>query len=184
MKINDLQNHLDKVKSHLNDELAKVRTGRASASVLDSVKVDAYPGSERMLLKELASVTVPDSQSVLISPWDKSLLAKIEESIRKSNLGLNPINEGEHIRLPVPPLTEERRKEFTKHVSHLVEQSKISIRTIRQNAIKAVEETEDNGVISEDEMIRQKKQIEEKIVSANKDLEALGELKQKELMTI
>ncbi len=184
MKLQDLQDHLQKVKTHLSDELAKVRTGRASANVLDAVKVAAYDGSDPMYLKELASITVPDSQSVLVAPWDKSLLAKIEEAVRKANLGLNPINEGEHIRIPVPPLTEERRKELAKHVSALVEQSKISIRTIRQNAIKAIEETEENGVISEDEMTRQKKQIEEKIAAANKDLELLGEVKQKELMTL
>ena len=184
MKINDLQSHLAKVKEHLSAELSRLRTGRASASVLDAIKVQAYAGSDLMPLKELGTITIPDAQTLMISPWDKSLLPKIEDAIRKANIGLNPINDGANIRVPVPALTEERRKELVKHVSYEVEQAKISVRTIRQNAIKSVEEEEDNGVISEDDMNRQKKQIETEIANTNKELEALGLTKEKELMQI
>jgi ribosome recycling factor len=184
MKIQDLQEHLDKVKVHLKDELSKIRTGRANATILDGIRVAAYAGVDPMALKEVASVSIPDAQSILIEPWDKTLLPKIEESIRSANLGLAPINEGTNIRISIPQLTEDRRKEFAKLVSSTVEQAKISVRVIRQNAIKAIEESEDNGVISEDEMVRQKKIIEDKISQTNKDLDVAGEAKEKELMVV
>ena len=184
MKIQDLQEHLEKVKAHLKDELSKVRTGRANASVLNGVRVAAYAGAEPMALKEVASISIPDAQSILIEPWDKTLLPKIEEAIRSANLGLAPINEGVNIRISIPALTEDRRKEFTKNVSATVEQTKISVRVLRQNAIKAVEEEEDNGVVSEDEMNRQKKIIEEKISQTNKELDSIGEAKSAELMAV
>ena len=184
MKIEDLREHLNKTKVHLKEELAKVRTGKANAAIIDEVRVNAYEGSEPLALKEVGTVTVPDSQSILISPWDKSLLRKIEEAVRGSKLGLNPINEGEHIRIPVPVLTEERRVELTKHVSQIVEQSKISVRTLRQNAIKAAEEMEDNGVISEDDLARAKKEIEDVVSKTNKELDTIGDEKKQELLKI
>lgn len=184
MKIEDLKDHLNKTKVHLKEELAKVRTGKANAAILDDVKVNAYEGSDPLTVKEVGTVTVPDSQSILITPWDKSLLKKIEEAVRNSKLGLNPINEGEHIRIPVPALTEERRLEMTKHVSQIVEQAKISVRTLRQNAIKAAEEMEDNGIISEDDLTRSKKEIEDVISKTNKDLDVMGEEKKQELLKI
>jgi ribosome recycling factor len=184
MKIEDLKDHLNKARIHLKDELSKVRSGKANASIIDEVRVEAYAGTEAMAVKEVATVTIPDSQSILINPWDKSLLRKIEDAIRNSGLGLNPINEGSQIRVPVPSLTEERRMEMVKHVSQIVEQSKISVRTVRQNAIKAAEEMEDNGVITEDDLFRIKKEIEDLVSSANKDLDALGEDKKEELLKI
>jgi len=184
MKGQDFQNHLNGIKDFLSTEFSKLRAGRASTSLVDDIQVEAYEGSDPMPIKELASVVVPDAQSVVIAPWDKSVLKKVESAIRKADKGLNPVNEGEQIRVPVPSLTEETRKQMTKEISNLVEQAKIRVRTLRQDAIKAVEEQEDNGVISEDEMFRQKKEIERDISDINKELEELGEKKVEEVMKV
>jgi len=184
MKPEDFQNHLTNIKKFLEDELAKLRVGRAAPALVEDIRVEAYPGSEPMPIKELGSVSVPDSQSITIAPWDKSVLKKIEDAIRNSGKGLNPINEGELIRVPVPPLTEERRREMSKEVSKIVEQAKIRVRTLRQDAIKAVEEQEDNGVISEDDMAREKKDIEANVQRTNSELDEMGTVKSAEIMRI
>jgi len=184
MKDQDFQNHLNNIKEFLVSELAKLRAGRAATSLVDDIQVEAYEGSDPMPIKELASVVVPDAQSVVIAPWDKSVLKKIESAIRKSDRNLNPVNEGDQIRVPVPPLTEDRRKEMGKEISNLVEQAKIRVRTLRQDIIKSVEEQEDNSVISEDEMFRKKKEVEQKISDLNKQLEEMGEKKEEEVMKV
>lgn len=184
MKKEDLQNHLAKIKEDLGTELAQIRTGRASAAILDGIVVEAYPGTPPMPINELGTVSVPDAQSVLISPWDKSVLKKIEDAIRKSNRGINPVNEGEVLRIPVPPMTEEARKEKAKEVSKKVEDAKIKVRMIRQDVIKSVEEMEDNGVISEDDMHREKESIEKLIKEINTTLEEMGKKKEIELLQI
>lgn len=184
MKPEDFQNHLTNIKKFLSDELSKLRVGRAVPSLIEDIKVEAYAGSEAMPIKELGSVSVPDSQSITVAPWDKSVLKKIEDAIRNSGRGLNPINEGEQIRVPVPPLTEDRRREMSKEVSKIVEQAKIRVRTLRQDVIKSVEEQEDNGVISEDDLARQKKEIEADIKKTNDELDEMGATKSTEIMKI
>ncbi len=184
MKQEDIQQHIDSAQSYLAEELAKIRTGRASPALVEGITVEAYDGSDPMPLNELATVSVPEPQSVLITPWDKSIVPKIEEAIRDAGKGLSPVNDGENIRVPVPQLTEDRRKEYAKEVNQFVEQAKVKVRNIRQNAIKAVEEQQENGVISEDEMRRQKKLIEDQIQNANKDLEDMGKEKETEIMQV
>lgn len=182
MKHEDFLSHITNVKGFLTTELSKIRTGRAAPSLVEDIKVEAYAGSSALPIKELASVSVPDSQSILISPWDKSIVKKIEAAIVASEKGLNPINDGENIRVPIPTITEERRKELAKEISALVEQAKIKIRTLRQDVIKSVEEQQDNGVISEDDMYRMKKEIESDVSKANSDLEMMGREKEDEVM--
>ncbi len=184
MKSEDFQNHLSIIRKFLNDELGKLRVGRAAPSLVEDIKVDAYAGSEPMPVKELGSVSVPDSQSITIVPWDKSILRKIEDAIRSSGRGLNPINEGDQIRVPVPPLTEERRRDMSKEVSKIVEQSKIRVRTLRQDVIRSIEEQEKNGIISEDDMARQKKEVETHVKDMNGELESMGAKKSAEIMKI
>lgn len=182
MKHEDLVSHITNVKSFLSSELNKIRTGRATASLVEDIKVNAYEGSASLPLNELASVSVPDSQTILISPWDKSVIKKIEFAIISSEKGLNPINDGVNLRVPIPAITEDRRKDLTKEISALVEGSKIKIRTLRQDVIKAIEEQQDNGVISEDDMYRMKKDIEADVSKANMDLERMGQEKEDEVM--
>lgn len=182
MKHEDFLSHITNVKSFLATELTKIRTGRASASLVDDIKVDAYAGSPALPIKELASVSVPDSQSILISPWDKSVVKKIEAAIIASEKGLNPINDGENVRVPIPSITEDRRKDLSKEISGLVEQAKIKIRTLRQDVIKAVEEQQDNGVVSEDDMYRMKKEIEADVSKTNMELDRMGQEKEDEVL--
>lgn len=184
MKKDDLQSHLTKIREDLISELNTLRTGRATASLIDGIEVEAYSGTPAMPINELANVSVPDAQSLLISPWDKSVLGKIEDAIRKAGRGLNPVNEGEAIRVPVPLLTEETRKEKVKEVSKMVEDAKIKVRNVRQDAIKSVEEQEDNGVITEDDLFRQKEDIDKMVKSINAELEDVGAKKSQELMQI
>ncbi|MDQ5981346.1 MAG: ribosome recycling factor [Patescibacteria group bacterium] len=184
MKKEDFQNHLNKVREDLVSELNTLRTGRATAAIIEGILVEAYPGSAPLPLNEVGTVSIPDSQSILISPWDKSILGKIEDGIRKSGRGLNPVNEGDAIRIPVPTLTEATRKEKTKEVSKMVEDAKIKVRTVRHNAISSVEEQEDNKVLTEDELYREKESIDKLVKSMNEVLDELGAKKSQELMQI
>lgn len=184
MKTQDLINHIADIKNHLKSELLKIRTGRATVSLVEDIMVDAYDGSPPLKLNELASLSTPDPQLVLINPWDKSILKRIEEMLIKSGRGLNPSNDGENIRVPVPALTEERRNELVKEVYARLEECKIRVRNIRQDVIKSIEEQEDQGVMSEDEMFRQKKETEDIIQKANKELLGMTETKEAELLHI
>ncbi len=184
MKKEDFQNHLNKVREDLISELNTLRTGRATAAIIEGILVEAYPGSAPLPLNEIGTVSIPDAQSILISPWDKSILGKIEDGIRKSGRGLNPVNEGDTIRIPVPTLTEETRKEKAKEVSKMVEDAKIKVRTVRHNAISSVEEQEDNKVLTEDELYREKESIDKLVKSMNEVLDELGAKKSQELMQL
>lgn len=182
MKQEDINKHLSDIKSHLITELSKIRTGRANTNIVESIKVDAYDGAAPLTVIELGAVSIPDPQSILIVPWDKTVIKKIEDAILKANLGLSPMNDGTNIRVPIPALTEERRKELAKSVGHFLEDARIKVRNVRQNAIKSIEEQADEGVISEDDMFRQKKMIEDLITKSNKDLEEISTKKETELL--
>ena len=184
MKKEDLKIHLAKVNDELQSELTQIRTGRATSAILEGILVEAYAGTAPMPVNELGTVAIPDASSVTITPWDKSVLGKVEDALRKANRGLNPVNEGDLIRIPVPILTEDSRKEKVKEVFRKVEESKIKVRNLRQNAISAVEEMEENKVISQDDMYRQKEELEKMIKDTNLKLEQQGELKEKELMQL
>ena len=184
MKKEDLKIHLAKVIDELQSELTQIRTGRATSAILEGILVEAYAGTDPMPVNELGTVAIPDASSVTITPWDKSVLGKVEDALRKANRGLNPVNEGDLIRIPVPILTEDSRKEKVKEVFRKVEESKIKVRNLRQNAISAVEEMEENKVISQDDMYRQKEELEKMIKDTNLKLEQQGELKEKELMQL
>jgi len=139
-------------------ELMLIRTGRASPVLLERIKVEYY-GSE-MPINQLATITVPEPRQLLISPWDKSILPAIVKAIHASDLGLTPNNDGSTIRLEIPPLTEERRKELTKLVHQKAEEGKVALRNIRREANEILEKREKSKEISEDELERGKKEIQ------------------------
>lgn len=184
MKQEDFLKHIESTKEFLADELSKIRTGRASTALIEDIKVEAYGGADPLPLRELASISIPEPQTILITPWDKSITGKIETAITKSGKGFNPVNDGEHVRIPIPALNEERRMQIGKEISALVEKAKIRLRTLRQDMIKSVEEQQDNGVITEDDMFREKKQVDEEISLANKEFDSMGELKTQEVMKV
>ncbi len=178
----ELSKKLDAAVNFFKSELAQVRTGRANPSLVEELKVTAY-GSV-MSVKELGTIAVPEPQMITVSPWDKTLIPVIAKAIRESELKLNPAEEGGLVRIPIPALTEERRKEFAKLVSAKVEESKQSIRNIRQEAMKLVEKEFTDKLIGEDEKFSRKDEIEETVRAVVSNIEALGEEKKSDILKI
>lgn len=145
----DLKKRMDAVIDHLRHELTGVRTGRASINVLDPVHVDAY--GSRMPLNQVASLSVPDPMSIVAQPFDPSLLGAIEKAIRASDLGLNPNNDGKLVRIPIPSLTEERRKELSRHVHKLSEEARNSVRQVRRDTNERLKKLLKDKLVSEDD---------------------------------
>lgn len=139
---------MQKSISHLSDEMGSIRAGRANTSLLNNIVVNAY--GSNMPLNQTANVSTPDARTIMIKPWDKTLLEEVEKAIMASNIGLTPQNDGEQIRLNIPPLTEERRKELVKQVKALGENAKVSIRNVRRDAITAIQKRGKEDSISED----------------------------------
>jgi ribosome recycling factor len=156
--IADADERMLKSISSLDDAFKKIRTGRAHPAILDSVQVSYY-GSDTPL-SQLANVTVEEGRSLIISPWEKPMISEIEKAIMKSNLGLNPSNNGDTIRVPMPPLTEETRKEYTKQAKAEAENARIAIRNIRRDANSNFKELEKEKEISEDEQRRAEDQVQ------------------------
>jgi len=182
MNTPELKQKLTKSIDFLKSELSQVRTGRASPSIIEDIFVEAY--DSKMSIKELGTITVLDSQNLVVSPWDKSLLKPVAKAVRESGLGLNPVDEPDRVRIPVPSLTEERRLELSKMVSGRVEESKNSMRSVRQDAMKDIDKDFSEKKIGEDEKFSQKEEVEKVVKSFIEQLEELGESKKKELLAI
>lgn len=180
--IDDKKNQFENAIEHLKNELKQIRTGRANPAIVENLNVEYY--GTKTPLQQLASLTIPDSKSIVIQPWDKNSLKDIEKAIHDSPLGLNPINEGNIIRLPIPPLTEERRRELSKIVNEKAEQAKIRIRNVREEIWKNTKAQKNNGQISEDEMYAQQKELQKKVEEYNDIIKKVGQEKEKEIMTI
>src|SRR5471030_1692926 len=151
----DLKKHrerMDKAVSALKEEFATLRTGRASAALLDQVHVEAY--GSRMPISQLGSVSVPEPRSITVSVWDKAVVVSVEKAIRNSGLGLNQVVEGQNLRIPIPPLTEERRRDLAKLAGKYAEQQKVAVRNVRREAMEDLRKAEKDGVISEDDHMR------------------------------
>ena len=169
--------------SHFEDELKKVRTGRAHPSMLDSVMVEAY--EQRMPLNQLANVTAPEPQMLTITPFDPSTLQLIAAAIRADlSLGLNPSDDGRLIRVPIPALTEDRRKQLVKQTSEKVEDARIALRSVRQDGLKEAKRMKDAKELSEDDMKRAEKQIDDAMAATNLQIEAAFKLKEKDILTL
>jgi len=182
MTNSELTSRLEKSIEFLQEELAKIRTGRASPAVLESVKVNAY--GSKVSVKEIGSIAVQDPQNLIVSPWDKNLLKEVAKGINDSELNLNAVVDGEVVRVPVPELTEERRKDLAKQVSAKVEEVKNSIRNIRQEAMKDIDALFSNKEISEDEKFRNKEEVEELVKEYTEKAANTGEKKSKDLLSI
>ncbi|HEV3481383.1 MAG TPA: ribosome recycling factor, partial [Candidatus Acidoferrales bacterium] len=163
-------------------ELSGVRTGRANVSLLDHVRVD-YHGTP-MPINQLATLNVPDPASIVIAPWDAGALPLIDKAIRTSDLGLNPANDGKVVRVPIPALTEERRKDLVKHIHKVLENHRTAVRNIRRDVKEAVERLEKDKKISEDEKKRSLDELEKVTHSETKKIEDLSASKEKEVMEI
>jgi ribosome recycling factor len=180
--IKDAKARMKKSLATLKDEFNSMRTGRASASLFDKIKVNYY--GQEMPLNQTATISVPEARLVVIQPWDKSLLNEIEKAIQKSELSVNPNNDGKVIRINIPPLTEERRKELVKVAKNSAEQSKVAIRNIRRDANDELKKQMKNGDISEDEEKRGTDEVQSLTDEYIKEIDSLLETKEKEIMEV
>jgi ribosome recycling factor len=148
--ISEMREKMEKTAEALTQEYKKMRTGRASTSLVEGIKVDCY--GTQMRLNQLASLGIPESRLIIVQPWDQTVIGSIEKGILRSGLGLTPMNDGKVIRISIPPLTEERRKELAKMARKMAEDSKIIVRNHRREANEMLKELKNEGEISEDEM--------------------------------
>mgnify|MGYP001177218529 FL=1 len=169
--------------SHFEDELKKVRTGRAHPSMLDGIQVEAY--GQKMPLNQVANVVAPEPQMVTVTPFDPANLQAISAAIRTDqSLGLNPSDDGRLVRVPIPPLTEERRKQIVKQTSEKVEDAKIALRNVRQDAFKEIKRMKDAKELSEDDQKRAEKAIDDTMATISATVDALFNDKEKEILTL
>jgi ribosome recycling factor len=177
-----LKTRMEKAVEDFRREMASQRTGRASVHMLDGVTVDAY-GSQ-MPLNQLANVSAPEPQLITVQPWDTSLMGAIEKAIRSGDLGLNPMNDGKLIRVPVPALTEERRKEMVKHLHKILEEHRTAIRNIRRDGNDLIKKAMKDKKITEDEERGALEQMQKLTDDEIKKMEELAKNKEKEVMSI
>jgi ribosome recycling factor len=173
---------MEKAVEDFRKDLATVRTGRANVALLDHVRVD-YHGTP-MPINQLGTLNVPDPMMIVIAPWDPSAVVSIDKAIRTSDLGLNPTNDGKVVRVPIPPLTEDRRKDLVKHIHKVLENHRTAVRNIRRDIKEAVEKLEKEKKISEDERKRSLDELEKLTHSETKKIEDLSATKEKEVMEI
>lgn len=157
--ISDMKSHMEKTIDALRREYQKVRTGRASTSLLEDIKVDYYGNPSP--LSAVATLAVPEARTITISPWEAKMIPPIEKAILNANIGLTPSNDGRLIRLILPPLTEERRKEIVKDLRRKAEDDKVALRNIRRDAIDRLKKLEKDKKISEDELKRSEKEVQD-----------------------
>jgi ribosome recycling factor len=173
---------MEKAVEDFRKELGGIRTGRANVAILEHVRVD-YHGTP-MPINQLGAMNAPDPTTIIISPWDASAVPMIDKAIRTSDLGLNPTNDGKVVRVPIPPLTEDRRKELVKHVHKVLENHRTAIRNIRRDIKEAVEKLEKEKKMSEDERKRSLDELEKLTHSETKKIEDLSALKEREVLEI
>ena len=182
MNENELNQKIEGLINHLKTELKNIRTGRATPSLVENIEVEAY--NTKTPLSQLASINAPDSKTIVIEPWDKSVVKSIEKAISQSNLGISPTNEGKLIRLSMPPLTEEDREKFARLADQQIEESKIALRNTREEFSKEIKRQEKDKEISEDQSFQEQKKLQEKIDQTNKQIQEIGEKKRAEVMSI
>jgi ribosome recycling factor len=177
-----LKTRMDKAVDDFRANLLSVRTGRASIHMLDQVRVDYY-GNE-VPLSQVAQLTTPDAQQIVVQPWEQTLVSPIEKAIRTSGLGFNPMHDGKIVRVPVPPMNEERRREAVKHLAGVLEEHKTSIRNIRRDGNDSVKKAMKDKLISADDEKRANEEIQQLTDAQIKRVEELFKAKEKEVMTV
>jgi len=178
----EVKDRMKKIAEALERDYKRIRTGRASVSILDGIRVDYY-GSP-MPLSQVASLSVPDPRTILIQPWDASIVSDVEKAILKSELGLTPSSDGKAVRISIPPLTEERRRELVKVAKKMAEEAKVSARTVRHDAIEMVKDLKKDKLISEDEQFKAQDEIQKITDDFIKKIDGLCAAKEKEILEV
>ncbi len=172
----------EKTLEHLHEDLVGIRTGRANPALLNSVMVEAYGATQP--IGQVASISVSDSKTLVVTPWDKGLLPAIDKAIGAANLGLNPSSDGQLLRITLPSLTEQRRKELVKVVGQLAEKARIGIRNVREDILKAAKRAEADGDATKDDVAALQKKIQDLVDGYNAQIKHIVEEKEKEVMTV
>jgi len=181
LQLDECEEGMSKVIVHTESELTKIRAGKANPAMLDGVYVDYY--GTPTPLSQVSNINTPDARTIVIQPWEKALLSAIDKAIMDSNLGLNPQNDGTIIRLAIPPLTEERRRDLVKKVKEEAEKGRVSIRTIRKDANETIKKLKNDGV-SEDEIKTGEGEVQKLTDSFIAQIDQLAEVKEKDIMTV
>jgi ribosome recycling factor len=176
------RDRMDKAVAALKDEFASLRTGRASSSLLDQINVEAYGST--MPINQVAAISVPEPRMITVNVWDKGMVVSVEKAIRSSNLGLNPVVDGQSLRIPIPPLTEERRKDLAKVAGKYAEQQKIAVRNVRRDANDDLKKAEKADVITQDEQKRMEGEVQKFTDDSIKRIDEMLKLKEQEIMQV
>ncbi|WP_332768043.1 ribosome recycling factor [Phenylobacterium sp.] len=180
--LSSYKDRMDKAILALKDEFASLRTGRASAGLLDQVMVDAYGST--VPINQVGSVSVPEPRSISVSIWDKGLVVSVEKAIRNAGLGLNPVVDGMNLRIPIPPLTEERRRDLAKLAGKYAEQQKVAVRNVRRDANDDLKKAEKDGAINQDEHRKMEVEIQKFTDEAVKRVDEALKTKEQEIMQV
>ena len=180
--LKSLDDDIAKAMDAFGRELAKVRTGRANSNMLDGIRLDYY--GTPTPLNQVASVSVADPRLIVVKPWEKRIIPDIEKAIRDAGLGVNPSSDGEVVRLPIPPLTQERRKELTKVVKRIGEEARVAVRTCRRDARELLEQAGKDGDVPEDDVDQGLKKIQAVIDKAIEKIDVIADKKQAEIMEV
>jgi ribosome recycling factor len=176
------RDRMDKAVAALKEEFASLRTGRASASLLDQINVEAYGST--VPINQVGAISVPEPRMISVAVWDRALVVSVEKAIRSSGLGLNPVTDGQNLRIPIPPLTEERRKDLAKIAGKYAEQQRIAVRNIRRDANDDLKKAEKDGVINQDEQKRMEAEVQKLTDEAIKRVDEALKTKEQEIMHV
>jgi ribosome recycling factor len=176
------RDRMEKAVAALKEEFGSLRTGRASASLLDQVHVEAYGAT--MPINQVSAVSVPEPRSITVSVWDKGLVVSVEKAIRNAGLGLNPVVEGQNLRVPIPPLTEERRRDLAKLAGKYAEQQRVAVRGVRREAMDDLKKAEKDGAISQDEHKRLEGDVQKLTDEAIRHVDEALKTKEHEIMQV
>ena len=179
--LEEAKEKFEKSLEHLKNELVRIRAGKADIHLLDGIMVDYY--GNKTPLNQVSNINTPDARTISIQPWEKAMIPVIEKAIMEANIGLNPENNGELIRIFIPPLTEERRKELVKQVKHEGEQTRIGIRNVRREILEELKKLKKEG-LSEDVEKRKEQELEDMVKDYMKKIDEMLEKKEKDIMTI
>ena len=180
--LDDMKSHMEKTLNVLKNEFQKVRTGRATTSILDSVKVDYYGNPSSV--SQVATLAVPEPRTITISPWEAKMIGPIEKAIMNANIGMTPSNDGRTIRLNLPPLTEDRRREIVKDLKKKAEDDKVALRNIRRDAIDKLKKLEKDKAITEDDLKKYEKDVQDATKSFETKIDEAVSHKEKEVLEV
>ena len=180
--LEEAEKKMQKTVESISGQLARLRTGKASPALLEGIKVDYY--GTPTPINQIASISTPEPRLIVVHPWDKSAVAAIEKAIQSSDLGLNPNSDGTVIRIPIPPLTEERRKELLKVAKNIAEEGKVAIRNIRRETIEKIKKMQKDGEIPEDDSHRLQDKVQDLTEKYTKKIDEILKNKEEEIMTV